>query len=130
MLKFHFLLAFSLTVWGCQKNTDTEETDTEQSNSEQGDTEPADNETDPGESSGEDDSDADWEELDEDGSSADDDDPWSEKEEDTGKESGTCGEEVEAGVACTGGWEDTLCTDQYGEMWWCEDGEWTNDKDE
>jgi hypothetical protein len=46
---------------------------------------------------------------------------------DTGKDD-TCGPEVVAGEACQGGWEATLCVDDQGEYWWCQDGVWTSDK--
>ena len=113
-------LALLITMFGCQKETEAEETDTEESTME---------------STEETESDAEWEELDEDGSSAEDeDDPWDDKEDedydDTGKESGNCPEEVAEGVACEGGWEETLCTDENGEMWWCDEGAWTSEKDE
>ena len=109
-----------LTIMGCQKETDTQQTDSDDSALD------SQNETN---------SDAEWEELDEDGSSVDgssgEEEEWDDKEEeeyDTGKDSETCADEVAEGVACEGGWEDTLCFDQYGEMWWCEDGYWTSDK--
>lgn len=50
---------------------------------------------------------------------------------DSGADSGkddTCGPEVVAGQACQGGWEATLCVDDQGEYWWCQDGVWTSDK--
>ena len=74
---------------------------------------------------------------------AGDDDAWEELEEsddagksDTGdgaddgdKEDGVCGDEVEADAPCEGTWEETLCEDEDGTWWWCEDGVWTADKE-
>lgn len=65
---------------------------------------------------------AQWEEL-----SEDDLDTWADK--DTGK-SDECGDEVVEGEPCEGDWTVTMCQDEYGEWWWCEDGVWTSDKDE
>jgi hypothetical protein len=49
---------------------------------------------------------------------------------DTGKDGyRACGDEVVAGAPCEGSWEETLCVDDSGSFWWCEDGAWTSDKD-
>ena len=79
------------------------------------------------------DSDAEWSDLDEDDSS-DKEDDW-DGGDDGGDDSGKsdfaeCGDEVVAGAACEGGWEDTLCLDDVGQMWWCEGGVWTSEKEE
>ncbi len=67
--------------------------------------------------------DASWEEISEDDLFSGD--------KDTGKDDGeTCGEEVVEGEPCEGHWSETMCTDEHGEWWWCEDGVWTSDKDE
>jgi hypothetical protein len=65
--------------------------------------------------------DASWEEISEDDLFDDD--------KDTGKGDDICGEEVIEGEPCAGDWTETLCVDEYGEWWWCEDGVWTSDKD-
>ncbi len=109
-----------ITLTGCSKDTDNDEPNAE-----------ANEETN---------SDAEWEELGEDGSSdADDDyddkedddwDDWDDKEEDdTGKESGSCDDEVAEGAPCEGSWEETFCYDDAGVPWWCEGGVWSSDKD-
>ena len=73
-----------------------------------------------------------WEELDDgDGDTDKPDDTGKPDDDDTGKPTGdkeACGDEVVAGAACEGDWTTTLCTDAAGEMWWCEDGTWTNEK--
>ena len=46
---------------------------------------------------------------------------------DTGKDS-TCGEDVAEGAPCEGTWEETLCQDESGTYWWCENGGWTSKK--
>ena len=48
---------------------------------------------------------------------------------DTGKGgsgTGSCGSEVKAGAPCEGDWEETLCQDDRGDYWWCENGTWTS----
>ena len=68
-------------------------------------------------------SDASWEEL----SEAD----LFGADKDTGNYEGdACGEEVVEGEACEGHWSETMCIDEHGEWWWCEEGVWTSDKDE
>ena len=73
-----------------------------------------------------------WEDLDEgEGDTDKPDDTDKPEGDDTGKPTGdkeACGDEVVAGAACEGDWTTTLCTDAAGEMWWCEDGTWTNEK--
>jgi hypothetical protein len=58
--------------------------------------------------------------------------PEGEKPDDTGKpegeKPGDCPEDMEPGAPCEGDWTTTLCTDEDGEMWWCEDGVWSNEK--
>lgn len=39
-----------------------------------------------------------------------------------------CGAEVVQGAACEGDWTTTICVDEEGEYWWCEDGVWTTGK--
>ena len=79
--------------------------------------------------------DAEWEELGEDESSEQDDDKDDTGKDDTGKEDtgkdefNACGDEVQTDAACEGDWEETLCVDEEGVFWWCEDGVWTADKD-
>ena len=75
----------------------------------------------------EEESNAQWEELEEDGSDG------SEGGKDgtagdTGKSDSGCGDDVEEGAACEGGWEETLCVDANGTTWWCENGAWTSKK--
>ena len=75
-------------------------------------------------------SDAVWEQLSEDDVFGDDatDKP---DGDDTGKsDDDACGEEVVEGESCEGDWTETMCLDEYGEWWWCEDEVWTADKDE
>ncbi len=88
-------------------------------------------------------SDAEWEELgDDDSSGKDDDGKGDDGKGDDGKgddgkgdddkdtgwdgDAGDCGEEVQAGAECEGGWEETLCQDESGTWWWCENGVWTS----
>ena len=100
-----------LALAGCRQ--DTEGTDT-----------PADTDT-----LSEEESNAQWEELEEDGSDGSEGSKDGEVG-DTGKSDGDgdCGDEVEEGAACEGDWEETLCFDANGTAWWCEDGAWTSKK--
>ena len=51
--------------------------------------------------------------------------------EDSGKSDGeSCGAEVIEGATCQGHWSETMCVDEQGVWWWCEDSVWTSDKDE
>ena len=74
-----------------------------------------------------------WEELDDGGSGADGDDKGdadgSDADDGKDEEYQDCSDEVREGAACAGSWEETLCLDADGVMWWCEDGVWTADKD-
>ncbi len=66
--------------------------------------------------------DATWEELSEDDLFYD--------TKDTGKDDAdACGDEVIEGEPCEGHWTETLCVDEHGTWWWCQDGVWTSDKD-
>ena len=80
-----------------------------------------------------------WEELDDEGEADEEGDTDKPEDtdkpdgfDDTGKPSGgdkdECGDEVGAGEPCEGDWTTTLCTNSDGELWWCEDGTWTNEK--
>jgi len=76
---------------------------------------------------------SDWEELgdddDDDGDDDDDDVDDDEKDDDTGKvEYPACGDDVETGAPCEGGWEETICLDEDDMLWWCDAGKWTADK--
>ena len=108
-----------MSLVGCTKDADTEESESQPDSQAQ--------------------SDAEWEELGESDSAEKEEDGWDDKEdeedwddkedEDTGKEAGSCGDEVSEGASCEGGWEETLCYDDFGVAWWCQDGGWTSDKD-
>ena len=51
-------------------------------------------------------------------------------EGDTGtKPSGECGPDFDSEKPCEGTWEETMCTDDDGMLWWCEDGTWNNTED-
>jgi hypothetical protein len=95
--------ALLLTLTGCRSNPDTQDSD------------PA-----PAKETG---SDAQWEELEDDDSSGKDKD--GSYYGDSGK-SDSCGEEVVEGASCEGDWEETLCQDEQGSWWWCENGAWTS----
>jgi len=41
-----------------------------------------------------------------------------------------CGDEVTEGESCEGDWTETMCVDEQGVWWWCEESAWTADKDE
>jgi hypothetical protein len=63
-----------------------------------------------------------------DGGDGDDDKP------DNGGDTGTkpgdgCAEDFDSDEPCEGTWEDTMCTDDEGVLWWCEDGAWNNTDD-
>ncbi len=79
-------------------------------------------------------SDATWEELSEAdifGDTGKDDGDTGKDDGDSGKDADdACGEEVVEGEPCDGDWTETLCVDEDGEWWWCQDGVWTSDKDE
>ena len=73
-----------------------------------------------------------WEELD--GDDGDDGDDKADSGADGGdgtkdEEWPVCGDEVVEGEACEGTWEETVCVDEDGVFWWCDDGVWTADKD-
>ena len=68
-------------------------------------------------------SDAQWEEFEDDDSSGGDKDGY--YYGDSGK-SDSCGEDVKEGASCEGDWEETLCQDEQGRWWWCENGSWTS----
>ena len=104
--------ALLFTLIGCRSEGDTDTTEPD-STSETG----TETETETG-------TDADWGEL-------EDDDGSSDKDKggyyDTGKDgTGSCGSEVKAGAPCEGDWEETLCQDERGDYWWCENGTWTS----
>lgn len=51
--------------------------------------------------------------------------------DDTAKPDGEfCGDEVIEGETCEGDWTETMCVDEQGVWWWCEESAWTSDKDE
>jgi hypothetical protein len=50
------------------------------------------------------------------------------KDTDSGSEYAACGPEVGWGGSCEGDWTTTLCEDDKGELWWCENGTWQSGK--
>ena len=70
-------------------------------------------------------SDADWSELEDDDGASDKDKGGNKDTGKGGEGGGDCGSEVKAGAACEGTWEETLCQDESGNYWWCENGTWT-----
>ena len=49
---------------------------------------------------------------------------------DTGaKPEGACETDFDPDEPCEGSWEETMCTDDDGMLWWCEGGEWKNTDD-
>ena len=45
------------------------------------------------------------------------------------KPEGACETDFDPDEPCEGSWEETMCTDDDGMIWWCEDGEWKNTDD-
>lgn len=96
--------ALFLTLTGCRSTPDSQESEPDPVS-----------ETETG-------SDAQWEEFEEDDSSDGDKDGYY---GDSGK-TDSCGEDVKEGASCEGDWEETMCQDEQGRWWWCENGSWTS----